>query len=83
MSIKNYPFVIYALSSWKGRLDSKVSTFLKEGSSALHLLFLFRTERKVMFRFSKNQEWLHYKPTFLGDTILWVVVAPNAQNSPV
>ena len=59
MSIKNYPFAIYALRCW----PEKASWFLSTRSLPyrrlpLHQLFLFRTARKLCFCFSRNDEWI-------------------------
>ena len=86
--MKRYPFVIYGFSYWKRRLDSKVSLFLVEGSVIASTFFIsyyhkgyarfFLKKGRVNTRFSSLR--LHHKPTFLGETILLLVAAPNAQN---
>ena len=88
MSIKNYPFVIYVLRSWKMRLDSQVSLFLTEVCHCINCFSFVLRESYVLF-FKKWQVntrfislWLHHKPTFLWSSPLqtWRILLFNNDN---
>ena len=77
--LKTIPLLFTRSDLGKGVLILKY-LFLSEGSAiaSTKVMLCFSKKWRGNTRFSSL--WLHDKPTFPGDTILWLFAARNAQN---